>query len=89
MTIQKKRFRTESEKAEIISKYKSSGLSHLAFCKQEGIASSSLHGILKKPVNNPIKKKQASFVELKPSFVSSRSEVELCLTNGLVLRIRG
>ena len=91
-----KKFRTESEIRELVSKYKASELTQSRFCELEGIGLSSLHKWLRKYGSSESIVKSGSrtpgkFVELKDSrsifAKGSQYQIELELPHGIVLRL--
>ena len=86
----RRRRRTKAEWFEILRRFESSGLGPRAFCRREGLASSSFQrwrAELAEPSPEP------GFVELTPSStpapVAGGWTVELSLPNGVQLRLRG
>jgi len=75
--------RESAAKAEVISKFRRSGLSQVAFCKSEGIPVSTFHNWLKKDLIVP-----AAFSEIVTQRIPSTT-VELIFPDGTALRIRG
>lgn len=84
--------RTEAEWAEILGRFKASGLGRREFCRREGLALSTFQrwgDRAGRPSGG------SAFVELVPSVTptlairKSEWELELSLPNGLCLRLRG
>jgi hypothetical protein len=72
--------RTEEEWQEIFSRFRESGMTEAAFCRQEKIAKSSFS---KRRAATQVRRRKPAFVELtqpKQSVAASASESEMVLT---------
>lgn len=84
--------RTEAEWAEILRRFKASGLGRREFCRREGLALSSFQRWCHR-ADRP--SDRSAFVELVPSSTPAPAvrksdwELELSLPNGVCLRLRG
>ena len=82
--------RTEAEWAEILGRFKASGLGRREFCRREGLALSSFQRRCNR-AGRP--SDRSAFVELVPSSAPAPAksdwELELSLPNGVCLRLRG
>ncbi len=76
--------RTESEWREILAEFESSGLSHAAFCKRDGIAEASFAKWRLRL--SKASGAEGSFVELPVSSGTSARELLLSLPGGVTLR---
>lgn len=87
MTLNGKRIFKEEEKAEIVERYKRSGLGQQEFCEREGISVSALQCWKRKGAGEVASK----FVELpvKRASAARGGSIELKLPHGIVLRIEG
>lgn len=82
--------RTEAEWAEILGRFKASGLGRREFCRREGLALSSFQRWRARAGRTS---RRPAFVELVPASTAvpatSAWEVEVALPNGMHLRLRG
>ena len=80
---------TEAQWKKILQRFESSGLGPRKFCRQEGLALSSLQRWRSRIDRAPA----AEFVELAPTSMPSTSAsswtLDLSLPNGVCLRLRG
>jgi len=90
--------RSREERAELVSKYRSSGLSLQSFCEQEGIPISSLRNWLlpkrsskrtRDSSRDTGKRNSGAFVEVEARSAEPIWDIELELKSGTVLRLRG
>lgn len=87
MRLSGKRVFKEEEKAEIVERYKRSGLRQKNFCEQEGISVSALQCWKRKGAGDVASK----FVELpvERGRAAVGGSIELRLPHGIVLKIEG
>ena len=77
--------RDADEWREILRRWRGSGLSRAAFCRQEGVARTSLDTWQRKLRSNP----EPGFVEFTRTSGGGEWAVEVELPGGVVLRVRG
>jgi hypothetical protein len=82
-----RKYRTESEWQEIISRWRASGQSAVKFSKSEGICLSLFHKWSHR-IEGTVKE-SAGFLEVKPVNATCKSDFEIVCKNGRIIKVGG